>query len=141
MRAVSPRAREKHRRAEVPGLRSGAEPVLRAAYRAFNARDIEAALELMHPAVDWPNAWEGGRLIGRAALRDYWRRQLDAISSTVQPERFTAELDGSITVHVRQVVRDRRTGALVSDARIRHRHWLREGLIARMEVLDQPSQQ
>ncbi len=29
-----------------------AEQVLRSAYRAFNARDIEAALELMNPEVD-----------------------------------------------------------------------------------------
>jgi hypothetical protein len=48
-----------------------AELVLRSAYRAFNARDVEAALELMHRDVDWPNAWEGGRLVGRAAVRDY----------------------------------------------------------------------
>jgi len=38
-----------------------AEQILRSAYKAFNARDIEAAVELMHPDVDWPNAWEGGR--------------------------------------------------------------------------------
>jgi hypothetical protein len=36
-----------------------AEQTLRSAYRAFNTRDIEAAVELMHPDVDWPNAWEG----------------------------------------------------------------------------------
>jgi hypothetical protein len=29
-----------------------AEFFLRSAYRAFNARDIEAAIELMHPEVD-----------------------------------------------------------------------------------------
>jgi hypothetical protein len=28
-------------------------------------RDIDATVELMHPEVDWPNAWEGGRMIGR----------------------------------------------------------------------------
>lgn len=43
------------------------EDVLRAAYAAFNARDLAAALELMHPEVDWPNAWEGGRVVGREA--------------------------------------------------------------------------
>lgn len=32
------------------------EDILRAAYAAFNARDLEGALELMHPEVDWPNA-------------------------------------------------------------------------------------
>ena len=48
------------------------EPLLRSAYAAFNARDIDAAVELMHPDVDWPNAWRGGRVVGRAAVRDYW---------------------------------------------------------------------
>ena len=65
------------------------EPVLRAAYRAFNARDAEAALRLMHPELDWPNAWEGGRVVGHAAVRDHWERQFAAISSNVEP--FTEE--------------------------------------------------
>jgi len=30
------------------------ELVLRSAYNTFNVRDIDAALELMHPEVDWP---------------------------------------------------------------------------------------
>ena len=59
---------------------------LRSAYCAFNARDIDAAVELMHPEVNWPNAWEGGRIVGRAAVRDYWNRQFAAISSNVEPQ-------------------------------------------------------
>ena len=50
----------------------GAEQVLRSAYRAFNARDVEAAIALMQPEVDWPKAWDGGRVSGRAAVRDFW---------------------------------------------------------------------
>jgi SnoaL-like domain len=113
-----------------------AEHVLRSAYRAFNARDVDAALELMHPEVDWPNAWEGGRVIGRTAARDYWNRQFAAVSSNVEPLRFSQEPDGSIVVNVRQVVRDAHTGALQSDARIRHRYKLKDGLILRMDVLE-----
>ena len=79
---------------------------LRAAYRAFNARDVEAALELMHPEVEWPNAWEGGRVIGREAVRAYWTRQFESIQSTVEPERFDTRPDGTIAVTVRQTVRD-----------------------------------
>src|SRR5918994_3904415 len=95
-----------------------AELFLRCAYRAFNARDVEAAIELMHPEVDWPNAWEGGRVIGRTVVRDYWNRQFAAISSKVEPEGFIEEADGSITVEVRQVVHDARTGDLISDSRV-----------------------
>ena len=61
------------------------ESLLRAAYEAFNIRDLDAAVALMHPDVDWPNAWEGGRVRGREAVRDYWRRQFEVISSSVEP--------------------------------------------------------
>jgi ketosteroid isomerase-like protein len=118
-----------------------AELVLRSAYRAFNARDVEAAITLMHPEVDWPNAWEGGRVIGRAAVRDYWNRQFAAISSTVEPEGFTEEADGSITVDVRQAVREARTGDLISDSRVRHRYRFEDGLVVRMDVLEPTDQQ
>jgi ketosteroid isomerase-like protein len=111
------------------------EDTLRSAYRAFNARDIEAALELMHPDVDWPNAWEGGRVVGHAAVRDYWTRQFSAISSRVEPDRFTEEPDGAITVDVHQVVHDAQTGQLLSDSRVRHRYRIADGLVARMDVL------
>jgi ketosteroid isomerase-like protein len=113
-----------------------AEETLRSAYAAFNARDVEAAVELMHPEVDWPNAWEGGRVVGRAAVRDYWNRQFGAISSKVDPEAFTQEPDGSVTVEVHQVVHEARTGELISDGRVRHRYRLEDGLVVRMDVLE-----
>src|SRR5436190_14697040 len=120
---------------------SEAELLLRSACRAFNARDIEAAIELMDPEVDWPNAWEGGRVVGRAAVRDYWSRQFAAISSKVEPEGFTEEADRSITVDVHQVVHDSNTGELISDSRVRHRYRLEDGLVVRMDVLEQPDQE
>lgn len=120
---------------------SEAERLLRSAYRAFNARDIEAAIELMDPEVDWPNAWEGGRVVGRAAVRDYWNRQFAAISGKVEPEGFTEEADGAITVDVHQVVHDANTGELISDSRVLHRYRLEDGLIVRMDVLEPPDQQ
>jgi ketosteroid isomerase-like protein len=112
------------------------EDVLRAAYTAFNARDVDAALELMHPEVDWPNAWEGGRVVGREAVAEYWTRQFKSISSKVEPEGFDNDLDGSVTVTVHQVVRDPRTNELLSDAHVQHRYRLEDGMIARMDVLD-----
>jgi hypothetical protein len=59
------------------------ESLLRLAYQAFNARDIDAAVELMHPKIDWPNAWEGGRVIGRDAVRDYWTRQFSVMPAEI----------------------------------------------------------
>lgn len=113
-----------------------AEDTLLVAYRAFNARDVSAALELMHPDVDWPNAWEGGRVVGHEAVAQYWARQFEGISSTVEPERFDHEPDGSVTVTVHQVVRDARTDEVQADTRVLYRYRLRDGLIVRMDVLD-----
>ena len=118
-----------------------AELVLRSAYRAFNARDIEAAIELMDPEVDWPNAWEGGRVVGWAAVRDSWNRQFAAIFSNVESEGFTEEADASITVDDHQVVHDASTGELVSDSGVRRRYRLEPGLVVRMDVLEPADQQ
>lgn len=116
------------------------EQVLRYAYSAFNARDLEAAVKLMHPEVNWPNAWQGGRVIGSSAVRDYWGRQFAAISSRVEPERFTAEPDASVTVDVHQVVHDVDSGKLISDSHLRHRYRLKDGLIVRMDIVDPSTQ-
>ena len=40
-------------------------------YAAFNARDVDAVLAVMHSDVDWPNGMEGGRVRGHAGMRDY----------------------------------------------------------------------
>jgi ketosteroid isomerase-like protein len=110
------------------------EEILRSAYRAFNERDIDAAVELMHPDVDWPSAWEGGRVVGREAVASYWSRQFEAISSRVEPVGFAGGEDGTVAVTVHQVVDDAKTGQRLSDAAVVHRYWIEDGLILRMNV-------
>lgn len=113
------------------------EATLRETYGAFNRRDIDAVLEVLHPEVDWPNAWEGGRVVGRDAVRHYWTRQFAEISGNVEPESFTEEPDGVITVEVHQVVHDANSGDLLTDSRVRHRYWFDDdGLVTRMDVLE-----
>ncbi|MBS1912224.1 MAG: nuclear transport factor 2 family protein [Bacteroidetes bacterium] len=74
------------------------------AYNAFNARDVDAALDTMHPDVDWPNGMEGGRVQGRGAVRNYWCRQWTIIDPHVEPVAFTADVNGQIIAEVHQVV-------------------------------------
>lgn len=45
------------------------------AYSAFNARDADRTLALMSEDVSWPKASEGGRVVGKRNIRDYWTRQ------------------------------------------------------------------
>jgi uncharacterized protein (TIGR02246 family) len=114
---------------------AGHEQLLRSAYAAFNARDIDAALSLMHPDVDWPNVMEGTRAHGREAVRAYWTRQFETIRSRVDPQRFTTDAEGRIVVQVHQVVRDA-SGELLADQTVEHVYTLRDGLVARMDVRD-----
>jgi ketosteroid isomerase-like protein len=107
--------------------------MVRATYRAFNKRDLDAVLRRMTADVDWPNAWEGGRVHGREGVRDYWTRQWTAINPTVEPVAFTTRSDGSIAVEVDQVARSL-DGTLLGEGRVRHVYSFRDGLIARMDI-------
>ena len=109
------------------------EQMLRRAYEAFNARDIDAAIALMHPNVDWPNAMEGTRVHGHAGVRDYWTRQFTTIDSRVEPQAFSTDADGRVVIAVHQVVRDP-AGNVISDDMVEHVYTVRDGLVERMEV-------
>jgi ketosteroid isomerase-like protein len=108
---------------------------LNALYGAFNRRDIETVLEQMSADVDWPNAWEGGRVHGRDGVRDYWTRQWSAIDPTVEPLAITARPDGSVAVSVHQIARAL-DGTQIGEADVVHVFFFRDGLIARMEIED-----
>jgi hypothetical protein len=114
-------------------MSSAERRLLEQAYRVFNARDIDAALAMMHPAVDWPNGFEGGTVHGHAEVRDYWTRQWKQIDPRVDPVGFSTEEDGRIAVDVHQVVRDR-AGNLLSDGMVQHVYRIENGLVVSMEI-------
>jgi ketosteroid isomerase-like protein len=105
----------------------------RALYEAFNRRDIDAVLATMSADVDWPNAWKGGRLTGREAVRDYWTAQWAEIDPAVDALSATERADGSLAVRVRQVVRSP-GGDLLGQGEVVHVYRMRDGLIVRMDV-------
>jgi nuclear transport factor 2 (NTF2) superfamily protein len=111
------------------------EQLLRCLYEAFNARDVETCLAAMTSDVDWANGWEGGRVVGRDAVRDYWQRQWAAIDSTAVPTRVTERRDGTIEVAVHLVARDHH-GKVLNDAHGRHVYDFRGDLVRRMDIED-----
>ena len=116
------------------------ERLLRSIYEAFNERDIDTALAAMHPAVDWPNGWEGGRVNGRDEVRSYWRRQWAAVDPTVIPVAFEHRSDGRISVRVQQTVRDL-SGKLLVDGEVVHVYTFEDGLIKAMDIQPDPKSQ
>ena len=107
--------------------------MLAAAYDAFNVRNLDAVLALMHPDVNWPNGLEGGRLRGRTEIREYWSRQWDRIDPRVEPVRFEDDEFGRAVVQVRQVVRDL-AGHILTDEIVEHLYTIHAGLIERMDI-------
>jgi len=109
------------------------QSVLKKAYDAFNARDIDTVLATMHPDVDWPNGWEGGRVHGHNGVREYWTRQWAAINPHVEPLRFHTDESGRTVVDVHTVVRDP-AGNIVADQMVQHIYLFADGLIRSMEI-------
>jgi hypothetical protein len=107
--------------------------LVRAAYTAFNAREIDAALATMTPDVAWPKAFKGGFVRGPEEIRAYWTEQWSEINPRVEPVAFYAEETGHILVDVHQVVRDL-SGTILADGHVGHRFTLAHGLIQAMEV-------
>jgi hypothetical protein len=106
-----------------------------AAYAAFNARDIDAALILMTmtPDVAWPKAFKGGFDRGPEEVRAYWTEQWSEINPHVEPIAFYSEDVGQVLVEVHQV------GAVLADEHVGHRFTIEHGLIQAMEVCPLPS--
>ena len=111
--------------------------LLRAAYAAFNARDIDAALAFMTPDVAWPRAFKGGFVRGPEEVRAYWTEQWSEIDPHVEPIAFHPEADGRILVDVHQVVRDM-AGVVIGDEHVGHRFSIDHDLIQMMEVAPHP---
>jgi hypothetical protein len=111
--------------------------LLKAAYTAFNARNIDAALATMAPDVSWPKAFKGGFAHGHEAVRAYWREQWSEIDPHVEPISFHREDDGRVLVEVHQVVRDLK-GAVLADVHVGHRFTLVNGVLQAMEVCPLP---
>ena len=112
---------------------SGDREILVAAYRFFNARNIDAVLALMHPAVVWPNGMEGGYVHGHEGVRAYWTRQWGMIDPHVEPVGMEMDSQGRTVVEVHQVVRDL-NGNLLLGTIVHHAYIIRDGLIERMEI-------
>lgn len=107
--------------------------LIRNAYAAFNARDIDAVLLALHPDVQWSNGWEGGYVYGHEEVRKYWTRQWEELDPRVEPIGITQRQDGCIEVEVHQTVKDQR-GTFLFEGMVKHVYTLKNGQISRMDI-------
>ena len=110
------------------------QELIRFAYAAFNARDIDTILDVMHPEVKWSRAWEGDYAHGHDEVRNYWERQWKEINPAVSPVAFHLREDGALEVEVKQLVKDMK-GNILFDGKVTHIHSIRDGLMYRMDIV------
>ncbi len=103
------------------------------AYAAFNRRDIDAALALMSEKVSWPKASEGGRIVGKEEIREYWTRQWNEFDPHVEPLELINRDGNKTDVKVHQVVKTL-SGDLLSDSELWHVYTIANGLIECMDL-------
>jgi hypothetical protein len=109
------------------------QALIKNAYAAFNARDIDAVLMIMHPEVKWPKAWEGGYAKGHDEVRDYWERQWKEIDPKVTPVGFRERENGTFEVEVEQLVKDL-AGNILFDGKVLHVYMIKDDLFQQMDI-------
>ena len=104
-------------------------------YEAFNKREIETIISLMHSNVKWANGMEGGFVYGQNQVREYWRKQFEVIQPYLELLKFEIDENNRTIVTVRQIVRDLE-GNLLFDKTVQQIFTIENGLITIFEIRD-----
>jgi len=109
------------------------QDLIKKAYVAFNERDIDTALATMHPAIEWPKAFEGGYVKGHSEIRAYWTKQWTEINPHVNPITVKYRANETIEILVHQVVKDL-NGELLFDGNVKHIYTINDNLLRKMDI-------
>ena len=104
-------------------------------YSAFNKRDVDATLALMSENVNWPKASEGGRVVGKQNISEYWTRQWTHFNPHVEVLEVVEHDNSKTQVRVHQLVRNLE-GDVLSDTELWHIYTIHNNLIERMDILE-----
>jgi hypothetical protein len=108
--------------------------LIKNAYVAFNAKSIDALLNIMHPNVKWAKAWEGDYANGHNELSTYWQRQWMEIDPEVTPVGFRETKNGALEVDVDQLVKYL-DGKTLFNGKVKHVYTIHEGLVQQMDIV------
>ena len=112
---------------------SSNQQLLQNLYDAFNKREIETIISVMHPDVKWANGVEGGFVYGRDAVREYWTNQFKVIQVQLETLKFETDEHNRNVVIAHQTVRDLQ-GNLLINTTIQQIFTIENGLISLYEI-------
>lgn len=102
-------------------------------YDAFNKREIETIIALMHTDVKWANGLEGGFVYGRDAVREYWTNQFKDIQPELETLKFETDENSRYIVTVHQIIKDLQ-GNVLADVTVHQIFTIEDGLISLYEI-------
>ena len=111
---------------------SGSRAVVDALWPALTARDLDAVIALLHPDIDWQDNLNGGRRVGRDAVRAYLSEVMATVAIVSTPISIMPSGPDRYLARVNHVVRNR-DGQLWGQEVVSHVLVLREGLIVRVD--------
>lgn len=103
-----------------------------ALWPALTARDLDAVVALLHPDVDWQDNLNGGRRVGRDAVRAYLSEVMATVVIVSTPIDIMPSGPDRYLARVNHVVRNQ-DGQLWGQEIVSHVLMLRDGLIVRMD--------
>jgi uncharacterized protein YndB with AHSA1/START domain len=120
---------------KLPGVltMSSDRQLLQSLYDAFNNRELETIISVMHPDVKWANGVEGGFVYGRDAVREYWTNQYKVIQVQLETLKFETDEKNRNVVTVHQIVRDLQ-GNLLADMTVQQIFTIENGAIFLYEI-------
>lgn len=114
-------------------MSSNQQQFLQNLYDAFNKRDLETIISVMHPDVKWANGVEGGFVNGRDAVREYWTNQFKFIQPQLEPLLFETDENNREVVTVHQIIKDLQ-GNLLAEMTVQQIFTIENGLISVYEL-------
>jgi limonene-1,2-epoxide hydrolase len=114
---------------------SSNQQLLQSLYDAFNKREIETIISVMHPDVKWANGLEGGFVYGRDAVREYWTNQFKNIQVQLETLKFETDENNRNVVTVHQIVKDLQ-GNLLADMTVKQIFTIENDEIVLYEIGD-----
>jgi limonene-1,2-epoxide hydrolase len=119
----------------LPGIltMSSNQQLLQSLYAAFNHRELEIIISVMHPDVKWANGVEGGFVYGRDAVREYWTNQYKVIQVQLETLKFETDEKNRNVVTVHQIVKDLQ-GNLLADMTVKQIFTIENDAIVLYEI-------
>ena len=112
-----------------------AQVLISKVYEAFNRKDADGVLAWMSEEVSWPKASEGGRVVGKQEIGEYWGRQWKHFDPQLEVLEVIEGEGGRVEVKVRQVVRTL-GGEVLSESELWHVYGIRDSSIERMDIVE-----